>query len=472
MTLDGLVSRQNLGDVALFVDGSSDVSYGMLHSEIQRFADKIPKGSLVFLIGGNDQESVIFYLACLKKGAVPLLLAKDITLGPLQKLMHTYKPNYLFKIRNGDAAEDGYSLTWQEGGYGLFQNDVSNPHSLHPDLSLLLATSGSTGSVKLVRLSLKNLITNAASISQYLKITAAETAITSLPFNYSYGLSVINSHLFSGASIALTNRSVLDAGFWKLINELNITSLAGVPYSYEMLLKLRLERLKMPTVKTLTQAGGRLDPIKVKKVAEFCLANGMRFFTMYGQTEATARISYMPLEDMLRRPNSIGKAIPNGLLRIEDGNSQPVEASGVVGELVYEGPNVSMGYAESLDDLKLGDVFKGTLRTGDLASFDEAGYFYIEGRIQRFLKIFGVRISLDAVERLLIDKGVEGAAYGADDLLTISVINLPSDKCQELQMFFAATLGIHHSGVRVRTISELPRLVNGKVDYQCLSLSI
>jgi len=471
MTLDGLVSRQNLSDIALFADGSSDVSYGMLHSEIQRFAEKIPKGALVFLIGGNDQASVIFYLACLEKGAVPLLLAKDITLGPLQKLMHVYKPKYLFKIPNGDAAEDGYSLTWQEGGYGLFQNDVSKPHSLHPDLGLLLATSGSTGSVKLVRLSLKNLIANAAAISQYLKITPTETAISSLPFNYSYGLSIINSHLFSGASIALTNRSLLDAGFWKLINELNVTSLAGVPYSYEMLLKLRLERLKMPTVKTLTQAGGRLDPIKVKKVAEFCLANGMRFFTMYGQTEATARISYMPLEDMLERPNSIGKAIPNGVLRIEDGDGQSVEAPGVVGELIYEGPNVSMGYAECLDDLKLGDVFKGILRTGDLASFDEARYFYIDGRIQRFLKIFGVRISLDAVERMFLDKGIEGAAYGTDDLLTISVVNLPSDKCEELQMLFATTLGIHHSGVRVRTISELPRLVNGKVDYQCLSQS-
>ena len=472
MTLGGLVSRQNLADVALFVDGGSDVSYGMLYSEIQRFADKIFKGALVFLLGGNDRESIIFYLSCLEKGAIPLLLAKDISLGPLKKLIQTYKPNYLFKIPNGDAAEDGYTLAWQEGGYGLFQNDVSLLHDIHPDLALLLATSGSTGSVKLVRLTLKNLVSNAASISQYLKITATETAITSLPFNYSYGLSIINSHLLSGASIALTNRSLLDAGFWKLINELEVTSLAGVPYSYEMLLKLRLERLKMPTVKTLTQAGGRLDPLKVKKIAEFCLANQMRFFTMYGQTEATARISFMPLEDIVERPGSIGKAIPNGLLRIVDSDGRPVKASGVVGELLYEGPNVSMGYAECLDDLKLGDVFKGILHTGDLARFDEGEYFYIDGRIQRFLKIFGVRISLDAVERMLVERGIEGAAYGTDDLLMISVLNLPVDRCEELQKWLATTLTLHHSGVGVRSISELPRLVNGKVDYQCLKLSI
>lgn len=472
MTLGGLVSRQNLDDVALFVDGGSDVSFGMLLLEMQRFADKIFKGALVFLLGGNDRESIIFYLSCLEKGAVPLLLAKDISPGPLRKLIQTYKPNYLFKILNGEAAEDGYSLMWQEGYYGLFQNNVSLSHSIHPDLALLLATSGSTGSVKLVRLTLKNLVSNAESISQYLKITPAEKAITSLPFNYSYGLSIINSHLLSGASIALTNHSLLEARFWKLINEFGVTSLAGVPYSYEILLKLGLERLKMPTVKTLTQAGGRLDPLKVKKIAEFCLANQMRFFTMYGQTEATARISFMSLEDIVERPGSIGKAIPNGLLRIVDSDDRPVKVSGVVGELLYEGPNVSMGYAECLDDLKLGDVFKGVLHTGDLASFDEGGYFYIDGRIQRFLKIFGVRISLDAVERMLVERGIEGAAYGTDDLLMISVLNFPVDKSEELQKWLATTLTIHHSGVRVREISELPRLANGKVDYQCLKQSI
>jgi long-chain acyl-CoA synthetase len=471
MTLGGLVSRQNLSDVALYIDEGSNVSYGMLHSEIQRLAEKIPKGALVFLIGSNDQASVIFYLACLEKGAVPLLLAKDMSFDALRRLIDTYRPNFLFKNSKKNVAKEGYSLRWEEWGYGLFENDEPISHEIHPELALLLATSGSTGSVKLVRLSLKNLIANAASIADYLKINSSETAITSLPFNYSYGLSAINSHLFAGASIVLTNRSLMDAGFWKLINASNVTSLAGVPYSYEMLLKLRLERLKMPTVKTLTQAGGRLDPIKVKKVAEFCLANDMRFFTMYGQTEATARISYLPLEDMLKRPDSIGKAIPNGLLRIEDAIGHAVTVSGVVGELIYEGPNVSMGYAESLGDLKLGDIFKGTLRTGDLASFDEAGFFYIEGRIKRFLKIFGVRISLDAVERTLAERGIEGAAYGVDDLLTVSIVNLQIDDFEEVQKFIATTLGIHHSGVRVRAISEFPRLANGKVDYQCLSQS-
>ncbi|BEI36591.1 AMP-binding protein [Polynucleobacter sp. HIN7] len=465
-----LVSRQNPNGVALVLDGGMEVSYEMLHSDIQRLANKVPKGALVFIIGGNDKAAVIFYLACLEKGAVPLLLGKNISLKSLHKLMHTYEPNYLFKTTISGLSEDGYSLIWKEDEYGLFESNASKPHVLHPNLGLLLATSGSTGSAKLVRLSLKNLISNAESISQYLEITPEERAITSLPFNYSYGLSVINSHLFSGASVALTNRPLLDAGFWKFINQVYVTSFAGVPYSYEMLLKLGLERLKMPSIKTLTQAGGRLDPVKVKKIAEYCFANGLKFFVMYGQTEATARISYMSLEDVLRRPGSIGKVIPNGLLRIEDIGGNSVKVPGVVGELLYEGANVSMGYAESLDDLKSGDIFNGILRTGDLASFDEAGYFYIDGRLQRFLKIFGVRISLDSVERVLMDKGIECAAHGSDDLLIISVVNLSEDKFEELQKVLAIDLGIHYSGVRIRGISELPRLINGKVNYQCLSL--
>ena len=467
-----LVNQSNLSNIAFYIDGTQNVSYGLLFSKIHRAMDRVYKGSLVFLLAGNNLPSVVFYLACLEKGAVPLLLAEDISRSSLQNLTKIYKPNFLFKrITDIDNTSD-VQILWKEGGYGLFQSDINFFHDLHPDLSLLLATSGSTGSIKLVRLSFKNLISNAKSISQYLKITPAEIAITSLPFNYSYGLSIINTHLLSGASVVLTERSLLDAEFWKLVNEFQVTSLAGVPYHYDMLIKLRLERLKMPTVKTLTQAGGRLDPIKVKKVADFCLENNMRFFLMYGQTEATARISYMPPEDLLERPSSIGRAIPNGLLRIEGADGRLVDTPGLIGELIYEGPNVSMGYAQCLDDLKLGDVFKGVLRTGDLASFDEAGYFYIDGRVQRFLKIFGLRISLDSVEGILTDRGIEGVAHGRDDLLSISVVSLSIDDCRELKLFLANTLGLHHSGIRVQAVSKLPRLANGKVDYQCLNQSI
>lgn len=466
----GLVSRQNLSDIALRVDGGREVSYSELHSEINRFSRLIPTGSLVFLIGSNDLESITFYLACLEKAAVPLLLPKEIANEALENLISVYKPNYLFKPINNGTNE--FTLIYEEGKYALFQNVIYTDHNLHPDLALLMATSGSTGSPKLVKLTLRNLIENATSITQYLNISTSEIAITSLPFNYSFGLSIINSHLLAGASIVLTDRSLLDSGFWKLINDHKVTSLSGVPYTYEMLLKLRLERLKMPSVKTLTQAGGRLDSLKVRKVAEYCLVNNLNFFTMYGQTEATARISYLPINEILARPSSIGKPIPNGKLWVRRTNGQKVENPNEVGELIYEGPNVCMGYAETMADLQLGDELNGVLCTGDLARFDQEGYFYIEGRIKRFLKIFGIRVSLDAVEKILIDDGVEAVVHGVDDLLVIFVIGLKVEDCDVIKKKVALTLGLHHSGVAVRVLEKIPRLINGKVDYQCLSQSI
>lgn len=467
-----LVNRHNKSDTAFFVDGGSAISYDELTNEINNFPQVLSRGKLVFLVGGNDLPSIAFYLACLERGVVPLLLPKDIAASPLLNLVHTYQPNYVFGDFSDTYEIPGYSLTWNTVGYGVYKNSSMVSHGLHPDLALLLATSGSTGSPKLVRLTMSNLVSNAKSISEYLHISRTDRAITSLPFNYSYGLSVINSHLISGASIVLTNRSLFDAGFWSLMSDLNVTSLSGVPYTFEMLLRLRLERLKMPSVKTLTQAGGRLDPSKVQKVAEFARSRNISFITMYGQTEATARISYVPSDLVHEKSNSIGKAIPGGRLWISDSDGNEVTTEGSIGELIYEGPNVAMGYAESLDDLRLGNVFAGVLRTGDLARFDKDRFFYIEGRLKRFLKIFGIRISLDAVEGMLADTCAEVAVHGDDEALMVSVVGLFGSTIEETKSFLATTLGLHPSVISIREVAELPRLTSGKIDYQCLNQSI
>lgn len=467
-----LINRQNLDGAAIFVDGHSCVNYADLDSQIQIASQYVSRGDLIFLVGDNDLSSIVFYLACLHIGAVPLLLAKDIAPDSLLNLIRVYNPNKIFVSLNNALELPNYTHQLDISGYGLFNNKSLLNHRLHPHLALLLATSGSTGSPKLVRLTMSNLVSNARSISQYLNITPTDRAITSLPFNYSFGLSVIHSHLISGASIVLTNRSLFDPGFWDLMTNNQVTTLSGVPYTYEMLLRLRLERLKMPKVKKLTQAGGRLDPIKVQKVADFSKSRNINFITMYGQTEATARISYVPSDQVYEKPNSIGKAIPGGRLWIVDSDGNEISTVGSIGELIYEGPNVSMGYAESLDDLNLGDVFGGVLRTGDLARFDEDGFFFIEGRLKRFLKIFGIRVSLDAVESMLVDKCTEVAVHGHDELLVISIVKLSGTTLDDLKSFIATTLGVHPTAIRICELMELPRLSTGKVDYQCLNQSV
>jgi long-chain acyl-CoA synthetase len=454
---------------AIIVDGKSTLCYRELEEKVSSFEKKLPKSELFFLMGGNDLPTLICYLASLRCGAIPLLLESGLTTDHFDRLVRTYDPSAIFAKNSTFLDLSSTKEKWRLFDYGFYQREKVVPNVLHKDLALLMATSGSTGSPKLVRLSLRNIIKNAESIIQYLRINEEDRAITSLPFNYSYGLSVINSHLLAGASLVLSNKTLMDKDYWQQIRDHQVTSFAGVPYSYDILLKLRFDRIDMPSVKTLTQAGGRLGPIKMGQIQKICNEKGIKFFTMYGQTEATARIAYLAPKDIEAKLGSIGKAIPGGQLWLEDENGEHIDSPGTIGELVYSGPNVSMGYAECKEDLALGDVNRGTLRTGDLARKDDEGYFFIEGRRHRFLKIFGIRVSLDAVEEIATSKGLKCAAHGVDDRLDLFVVQTPQLNPSALKAQMADSLSIHPSAVQVRCLPELPRLQTGKVDYQCLS---
>ncbi|CAD6540335.1 AMP-binding protein [Paraburkholderia metrosideri] len=468
MNLD-FVSRRHPGRPALIVEDGATLGYAELHEAVDSLAAYLPSRQLIFIVGDNDLPSILCYLASLASGAVPLLLRAGIEETQLNRLVRTYNPALVFVAIGSNWSTPGCELIRLEGDYGLYRR--AGVATAEPDarLALLLATSGSTGSPKLVRLSVENIAANAASIAQYLELTADERSITSLPFNYSYGLSVLNSHLHAGASIVLTKRSLIDGRFWRLVNDHQVTSIAGVPYSYDMLLKLRLDRINMPTIRTLTLAGGRLDPVRVLQISDICRNRGIRFIPMYGQTEATARIAWLPHDEVSRRPQSIGGAIPGGRIWLEDEAGQVITAADHVGELIYAGPNVSMGYAETADDLALGDINQGILRTGDLAAYDEEGFLLICGRLKRFLKIFGIRISLDAVEQLAAEKGFVCAAHGRDDHLIMHVVESPQVRADEIRTHMATALGIHPTSIAVNPLQALPRLSTGKIDYQRLS---
>ena len=459
----------NLDSIALIEDNSSVLTYFDLDQQVRDFSNFFDyKKHLVFIIGENDVETIVCYLSAVESGMVPILLVTKINQNQLNNLINIYKPKYIFqKIDSNPYGE--FNLTSKYERYSLFQRDKHENIRLHPELALLLTTSGSTGSPKLVRLTKKNLISNAKSISKYLEITSDDRAITSLPFNYSYGLSVINSHLSSGGSIVLTNSSMMERDFWHLINKHSVTSLAGVPYNYEMILRLGIDRLEIPSIKKMTQAGGKLSFDKIKKISTTLQKKNIRFYSMYGQTEATARISYLPPEDINNKPGSIGKAIPNGKLWIENKDGELINQIDSVGELMYSGENVSMGYAKSINDLELGDMNKGILRTGDLAKFDSDGYYYIEGSTNRFVKIFGNRISLDSIEEIIINKGFESAATGYDDKLLIYVIHNNNLLTDQLRSDISAEIGINQTAIQINVVSEFPRLNNGKINYNGLT---
>jgi acyl-CoA synthetase (AMP-forming)/AMP-acid ligase II len=431
-------------------DGSS-VTYRELLERADRIVDSVAEGSLVALECENVLECVAAYLGCLRKGVVPVLIDSALENGLRESLYERYSPVAIWG-RQLDTGDFGWRMT----------GCISPP--LHPDLALLLSTSGTTGSPRLVRLSCRNLQENAESIVSYLGMSGDDRAITSLPMHYSYGLSIVNTHLLAGAALLLTADSLMERSFWQFMKDGQATSFAGVPTMYEMLKRLRIERMELPALRTMTQAGGRLLPESVTWFGDFASKRKIDFFVMYGQTEATARMSYLPVERLLDKPSSIGVPIPGGEFSLRDANGTLIEQADEAGELVYRGSNVMMGYAENADDLSRGDELGGVLATGDLARRDADGYYYIVGRLKRFIKIHGNRISLDEVERRIQQRGIAAYATGYDDKLIVALAETGISST-ELALSIIKEYKLHHSVVQVVACREVPLTSSGKVNY-------
>jgi long-chain acyl-CoA synthetase len=419
---------------------------------------------LVFCMVENDIAALAGYFSLLVADAVVMMVSMTVPQARLEELAAAYKPNFAWLPEARREEFAGAECLLAAGGYCLL--DLRNPDGgLHESLTLLLPTSGSTGGVKYVRLSYENVHSNAASISAYLGLGANEVPITTLPPSYSYGLSIIHSHVLAGATLAVTNKTFFDREFWNFISAAQATSMGGVPYHYEMLGKLRFTRMNLPSLRTLTQAGGAMDPALTLQYATHCAERSMRFFSMYGQTEATARMSYVPSHEAIRKAGSIGIAIPGGRFWLEGAAGATVDAADAVGELIYEGPNVSMGYAECRADLAQADVNKGVLRTGDLARRDADGFYFIVGRLKRFIKVHGNRINLADVDGLLAGSGHVAACAGKDNVLEVYALDVDAEKADAIKRLIAANLQIAHTVVSVYGVTELPRGESGKIQY-------
>jgi len=426
----------------------------------------IKSRSLVLLLCQNQYESVFFYINSIKRGVVPILIDAQSDISQLSTLIFKYKPDYIFSPSSKESLFDDYLISDHFRNYSLLKRKNHSDIKLNPELALLLSTSGTTGSPKLVRLSYYNLISNAISISNYLSLDTLEVAISTLPINYSFGLSILNSHLFVGAKVLMTIESITQRRFWDLFKNFKVTSLSGVPYTFEILKKFKLLNAELPSLKTLTQAGGKLSNNLIEYFTELSSNKGISFFVMYGQTEATARMSYLPPKYNKEKIGSIGKPIPNGEFQIIDEKNNKIEKPGIEGELVYIGPNVMLGYAECKEDLTLGNINNGRLNTGDIAFFDDNGFYFIVGRIKRFIKIFGNRVNLDELEKLLLDNGIKSACTGKDNYLVIYI--LKQDDFAIVKEFLTKKLGIHFSVFEIKVISEIPRSTSGKTLYSKL----
>jgi acyl-CoA synthetase (AMP-forming)/AMP-acid ligase II len=427
-------------DAPALLDGSRVVTYGDLAARVAARAVELDLGSraVVVLRAENTLDFVTTYLAVLGDGHVPLL-AGD---------------HHAALATAWDAAAvvvDGE----------IRRRRVARPAELHPDLALLLSTSGSTGSPKLVRLSHRNVVSNARAIAELLALSAADRAITTLPLHYCYGLSVLHSHLVAGAGVVLTEASVVDPCFAVAMRDGAVTNVAGVAHTFELLERAGPDAIHVPSLRFLTQAGGRMAPDGLRAWRARAATWGVDLFVMYGQTEATARMACLPPSLAARHPDAIGRPIPGGQLTL-----RPVDGEGEgVGELVYRGPNVMLGYATEAADLALGATLD-ELPTGDLARHDPVDdVFEIVGRRSRFIKPFGLRIDLDAVEHTLGAAGLGGVATGDDERL---VVGVPGASPERVAAVLAARTGLPPAAIVVDA-GAVPRTANGKVDYATLS---
>ncbi len=456
-------------NIAAISETGEEITYGEADRISDELYSQIGHRTLVFCLCENTLGMLLGYISFLKNNTVPFMVDKDINEQMLSELISTYRPEYLWMSESKSSCiltrflQLELSEVYTGYGYVLFKTGIQETFELNPQLALLLTTSGSTGSPKLVRQSYENIDSNAAAIVEYLNIDESERPITTLPMNYTYGLSIINSHLLAGATILLTTKTLLQKEFWQFFRAGEATSFGGVPYTYEMLRKLRFFNMSLPSLKTLTQAGGRLSTELAMEFAIYSRNTGKRFFVMYGQTEATARMSYLPHEYSIEKCGSMGIAIPGGKFKIVSEAGETISDANISGELVYEGPNVTLGYAETGEDLKKGDEFGGILYTGDVAMRDADGFYYITGRKKRFIKLFGNRINLDETERLLKDIVADCACAGQDDKMKI-YITAPG-KEEEVRNYIAGITGINPLGFEVILIDKIPKNEVGKTIY-------
>lgn len=451
------LDKRNPEAIAAIDSYGNSLTYGEIIELANRIEHNVSPRSLFFILTRNDVGGIAWVMATILSGNVPLILSANTEPQLLQNLISTYRPQYICKPSEGTKELYGYEV----------MSSGESKCEMYNGLSHLLPTSGSTGSPKLVRHKYENIEAAGLNISTFFELTDADRPLMALPLHYTMGLSMVFSHLKVGATILITDLSMTDPRFWKFLKEERATSFTGVPFSYEILDKMRFTRMKLPHLTLLTQGGGKMPPELNLKFAEYCRDNGKKWIATYGQSEGTARMAWLPPEYAISKLGSIGIAVPNGKLSLRDSAGNFIKESPATGEMCYEGKNVTMGYARCREDLALGDERNGFLPTGDIAYRDADGFYFIKGRMGRFLKIFGNRIGLDECEQIIrgVIKG-ECACTGNDDRLIVYLTQQSDGLTAKSALIEAVHLPANV--IEIRFLISLPKNEAGKILYSCL----
>ena len=463
--LDNLKNYNN--KIAVTTEEGKNISYKELLKEtdkLKKFLDTKNK-SLVFLIGKNNLETIISYISSIHSDHAVALLDEKIDSELLENLIIKYRPDFVISEKNKKIKSQEFSLFSDYYNFKILKNKNSVNKNINKNLLFLISTSGSTGSSKFVRISFENTQNNLLSILKYLPINEKDVTITTLPISYVYGLSIFNTHLYQGARIVLNEKSVIEKRFLNLLEKEKVTSFGGVPYTFSIIDRVHKNKINFDSLKYVTQAGGKMNEKLLKNIMNLFKSNNKKFISMYGAAEATARMSYLDWKYAEDKFGSIGKPIAGGEFSLENNNGQKINETNVEGELIYKGNNVCLGYANHISDLSLGDINKGILKTGDIALKDKDDFFYLKGRKDRYVKIFGLRLNLDELEELVSNYGVENICK-FDTENKINILIKENTNNFNLIKYISGKLSLHPNVFSIKKVNQFPMTKNLKIKYK------
>ncbi|TCD15385.1 AMP-binding protein [Oricola cellulosilytica] len=465
------------GSGLALVDGASgqSIRFNELTQAAEDTATQLEhwrKRTLHFVLTRNRVPHALIIIAAFRSGVPIALVDPEADRAVLHSLIDRYRPESVVGCAE-DIAKFEFENLRVHSVSGIMAQAIRNGDdtgatSIHPDLACLLSTSGSTGTPKFVRLTRRNLVTNATDIGRVLGLDEKVCSFAHLKLHYSFGLSVLNSQLIAGGTCVLSDAAVVEPAFWEQMRRHKATLLPCVPFHCEYLSKLGLRRLNLPTLNTVIQAGGACRRDALRGIHSDLTERNGGVFVMYGQTEASPRMTTLDSPDFFDHSDSVGKPMPSGEITILDPDGYPCKA-GSTGEVVYQGPNVALGYATNRADLAKGDEFNGILKTGDLGFLSPEGFLTLRGRIARFAKVQGVRVSLDDVEALAskeigqpcyaISAGEQIHLY-VEDVRPVQDVARFKSQLKELSLKLRLPLGT----IIVKNIETVPRKANGKPD--------
>lgn len=446
--------------IALADAEGTQLTYGELEHLSMKYRRLLPARSLIMILCDYSIETVAFYYTQMTNHVVPILVDKNLDKELILNIIKIYEPQFIWCSQQeiNKLQEVFLKKIIQEKNYMVAQTFFCN-YNLHPDLALLLTTSGSTGSLKMVRLSYENIRNESLNFGSSLGIKEDDRGISTLPMYFCYGLSILHMHWIVGACMYVTEYSMLNTKFWEFMKVARITNFAGVPYTYEILARVGFLEKNFEAMRFMSQAGAKLSDHQQREFGMKLGKKGIKLYLCYGQTELTSAVTVLSHEKILKKLGSVGEAIAGMSISVHNPNDKGE------GELICRGKCVSMGYALSKSDLIQGNSNLEYLYTGDVGYIDDEGDIFIKGRKSRFVKILGIRVSLDELEAMLSAYlNVERIVCTGNDN-KIDIYYRENYVEAEILKFCSRKLLIPKNMIECHLLKDFPYTGNGKIKY-------